>query len=113
MDFEISADLAETGGKVMIAVLVDFIIKDGVMEEFMPLMQQQAENSQRLEDGCLQFDVCTDPNSAYAVFLYEVYDSRAAFDLHLQSAHFKAFDAAVADMIAEKTVRIMTDVFQP
>ncbi|MEM7522936.1 MAG: antibiotic biosynthesis monooxygenase [Pseudomonadota bacterium] len=39
------------------------------------------------------------------MFLYEVYDDAAAFDAHLASDHFKDFDAAVAPMVAAKTVR--------
>lgn len=97
----------------MIALLVDFKIKEGVMDDFMPLMQKQAENSVVLEDGCLQFDICTDPDLPLAVFLYEVYENRAAVDLHMQTSHFKSFDAAVADMIADKSVRVMADVFHP
>ncbi len=97
----------------MIVLLVDFEIKDGAMENFMPLMRQQAENSVQLEDGCLQFDVCTDPGSPQTVVLYEVYESRAAVDLHMETTHFKSFDHAVADMIVNKSVRIMTEVYQP
>jgi quinol monooxygenase YgiN len=113
MDIEISMDLAKTGSGAMIALLVDFKIKDGAMDDFMPLMLKQSENSVRLEDGCLQFDVCTDPDAPLSVFLYEVYEDRAAVDLHMETAHFKSFDAEVADLIAEKSVRVMADVFQP
>ena len=42
------------------------------------------------------------------MFLYEVYDDRAAFEAHLSMPHFKAFDAATADMIRSKTVRALT-----
>jgi autoinducer 2-degrading protein len=42
------------------------------------------------------------------VFLYEVYDDRAAFDAHLSAPHFKSFDAATAGMIRSKKVRALT-----
>ena len=41
-------------------------------------------------------------------FLYEIYDDATAFQAHLASPHFKAFDVQVAQMVAEKTVRIWT-----
>jgi quinol monooxygenase YgiN len=39
------------------------------------------------EPGCRQFDVCTSADDGL-VFLYEVYDDRAAFDAHLAAPHF-------------------------
>ena len=50
------------------------------------------------------FDVCVDPARDNFVLLYEVYSDRAAFDLHLASEHFAAFDAEVRDWVSAKTV---------
>ena len=86
-------------------VTVLFEIAADRFAAFLPLMQTNASTSVRDEVGCLQFDVCTDDASPDQVFLYEVYIDRAAFDAHLQSPHFKSFDAATADMIRAKTVR--------
>jgi quinol monooxygenase YgiN len=38
------------------------------------------------------------------LFLYEVYVDRAAFDEHLQTPHFAAFEAATAGWTLRKTV---------
>ena len=46
-----------------------------------------------------------DPNR---ILLYEIYDDRAAFDLHLQSEHYRRFDAKTRAMLAGKTVTILT-----
>ncbi len=62
------------------------------------------------EPGCRQFDVCTDPDRPGDVFLYELYDDADAFQAHLQTPHFKSFDAKVAGMIAQKTVRTYAKV---
>ena len=56
------------------------------------------------------FDVCTDPADHRAIFLYEVYGDRGAFEAHMASAHFKAFDGAVARMVESKAVRIFERV---
>jgi quinol monooxygenase YgiN len=45
-----------------------------------------------------------------AVFLYERYADRAAFDAHLASTHFRAFDAAVRGMVAAKSMRALQRV---
>lgn len=88
----------------MFVVCVTFTIKAGVMAQFMPLMLKQAENSLALEADCLRFDVCSAGTSEDEVFLYEIYASEAAFQAHLASVHFKEFDAAVGEMIADKAV---------
>jgi quinol monooxygenase YgiN len=54
--------------------------------------------------------VCVDPKDRTSVFLYELYDDRAAFDAHLATAHFKKFDPAVAPMLAAKAVRTLERV---
>lgn len=89
----------------MFVVCVEFGLAEGRMEEFLPLMMEQAANSLSLEPDCHYFDVCRDPEGAPIVFLYELYTDAAAFQAHLQSAHFKSFDAAVAPMVASKQVR--------
>ncbi len=93
----------------MYVVTVTFRIHPGQMDGFLPLMQANAATSRAQEPGCHQFDICRDGDE---IFLYEVYDDRAAFDAHLQSAHFKEFDAAVADMIAEKNVKLFAEVIR-
>lgn len=94
------------------AVVVTFTIKPDAMEEFSVLMRANARTSLLDEQGCHQFDVLSDPARPNEVFLYEIYSDRAAFDAHLASAHFRKFDAAVADMIASKDVRTYAQVLQ-
>ena len=94
------------------AVVVTFQIKPDRMAAFLPLMLANSHTSLLDEDGCHQFDVATDPVRPNEVFLYEIYEDRAAFEVHLASAHFQAFDAQVADMIAHKDVRTYAEVVQ-
>jgi quinol monooxygenase YgiN len=94
----------------MYAVVVTFQIRDGSFDAFLPTMTKNAQTSLSAEPGCHRFDVCTDPERPNEVFLYELYTDRAAFEAHLQSPHFKAFDAQVADMITHKDVRLYAQV---
>lgn len=96
----------------MFAVTVQFRLRPGTEQTFLPLMRENAARSLHDEDGCHQFDVATDPERPGDVFLYELYTDAQAFRLHLQSAHFTAFDAAVADMVADKQVRTYAEVFR-
>jgi len=94
----------------MYAVCVTFKIKPGLIDSFMPAMQQQAKNSLDLEADCHQFDICTDPARPDEVFLYEIYETAEAFQVHLASEHFIKFDEATLDMVAEKTVSTYSTV---
>lgn len=96
----------------MFVVTVTFQIKPDQFEAFLPLMVQNAQTSFATEDGCRQFDVCTDENRPEEVFLYEVYDDEAAFKVHLKTPHFLKFDVEVAGMILDKTVKTYKGVTQ-
>lgn len=92
----------------MYVITVEFEIKPADLAAFLPLMSQNATASARDEPGCRQFDVCQDPDNPNHIFLYELYDDRAAFDAHLAAPHFTAFDKATSGMIRSKTVRALT-----
>ena len=89
----------------MYAVCVTFKLKPGSVAHFLPLMLENAKISLEHETECHQFDVLTDGEKPDQIFLYELYTDRAAFDAHLSSAHFQAFDAATTDMIARKDIQ--------
>jgi len=88
----------------MYVITVEFTIHPDHLAAFMPLMLENARISRETEPGCRRFDVCRDPAQPEHVFLYELYDDRAAFDAHLAAAHFKVFDGAVKAMVASKAV---------
>ncbi len=92
---------------MMYVIVVDFEVRPDRLAEFLPLMRHNADMSVRNEPGCRQFDVCTDPEAPHRIFLYEIYDDRAAFEAHLASPHFRHFDAATVDMVASKNVRAL------
>ena len=85
-------------------ITVEFDIDPTQCAAFMKLMTENAAASLRDEAGCRHFDVCRPREVANRVFLYEVYDDEAAFQAHLQSAHFKSFAAATKDMITARRI---------
>lgn len=97
-----SATRADSG----FVVTVEFVVKPQFVEDFTAAMIENASTSRRDEPGCRQFDVCALPGDRARIFLYEIYDDRAAFDVHLAAPHFKAFDAKVADWVESKSVRL-------
>ena len=87
-------------------IVVDFRINAGAKPEFRRLIDVNARASCRHEPGCRRFDVLEFPDDADRILLYEIYDDRAAFDLHVQSAHFQSFNKASAPLVREKKVLI-------
>lgn len=85
-------------------ITVEFDIDPEQFDAFLPLMTANAEASRRDERGCRRFDVCRPRDTANRVFLYEIYDDEAAFQAHLQTAHFKSFAAATKDMITARRI---------
>lgn len=85
-------------------VCVEFTLKPEHASDFLALIIKNARTSVDKEQGCKQFDVCIAPDDSTKIFLYEVYTSKEAFDLHLKSEHFLLFNSQAADMIADKEV---------
>lgn len=88
----------------MYTVIVRFEVVEQQVAQFQQLMLEQAENSLSREPECHYFDVVVDEAAQNVFHLYELYTDRAAFDIHLQSDHFKNFDQAVASLVKNKTV---------
>lgn len=84
-------------------VTVAFEVKQEHVKSFRRAVLDNAHTSLMAEQGCLVFDVCESPDRP-AFFLYELYQDRTAFELHLATDHFKAFDAMSADWIVSKAV---------
>lgn len=85
-------------------IVVEFTLNEGVLQRFMPLMLANAKASLDSEPGCERFDVLQKSGKPGEIVLYEIYRDRAAFDVHLKSAHFQEFNIATAPMIREKRI---------
>jgi quinol monooxygenase YgiN len=66
---------------------------------FAQLIDRHAHNSRTLEDGCLAFDVCQDPDDPARFVFYEVYRDQAAHARHLEMASNKWFRATAPDLV--------------
>ena len=89
----------------MFVVTVMFQIKKEYIQKFAEAIQATAQFSMDKEPGCHRFDVCKDPDDTNSIFLYEVYVSRESFGLHLESEHYKTFDALVSQWVESKALK--------
>lgn len=74
-------------------IIVEFRAKPDRIDAFAELIDRHAHNSRTLEDGCLAFDVCQDPDDPARFVFYEVYRDQAAHAQHLEMASYKRFQA--------------------
>ena len=89
-------------------VIAKFSVKSGCMDAFLAAAEKDASTSLSSEPGCRQFDVLRSETTQDAVVFYEVYDSRAAFDIHLATDHVAEFRAAFPALIDfERPVRFL------
>lgn len=92
----------------MFVVLVHFEIQPGFEQQFHEAVKLQARNSVLMEEKCHVFDVCQSNSDEANFALYELYSDAEAFDVHLKSEHFLAFDQLVGPWIKDKTVQLLT-----
>jgi (4S)-4-hydroxy-5-phosphonooxypentane-2,3-dione isomerase len=85
-------------------ITVDFLLHTGALDPFLALIRDNARQSLDREPGCDRFDVLVQKGMPDHILLYEIYADKAAFDLHLKSAHFAAFNKAAALYVREKKV---------
>ena len=96
---------------MMYVIVVDFTIDPDRISEFREAIKTNARLSVKQEPGCRQFDVCIDPERDDRIYLYEVYDDETAFKTHLETKHFRDFDARVNDCILAKNVTAFRRLF--
>ena len=89
----------------MYVITVLFSVRPEHSPEFLQAIVANARTSVAEESGCRQFDVCVSDRNSNDVFLYEVYDSKAAFDAHLASAHFRQFTESTAAWVTAKVIQ--------
>lgn len=99
-------DAAAQGGGVYINA-VDLVVIPSEMPKFLEAIKENGANAVK-EPGCREFNITVLANNPNHVFLYEVYDNEAALNAHRQTEHFKKYQAATANMIADRNVRAMS-----
>ena len=88
----------------MFVVIVFFEAKAAHVADFKEAILVNAKASVEGEPGCRQFDVAQAPDDEASFFLYEIYDDEAAFKAHIETPHFKSFDALSAPWVRDKKV---------
>jgi quinol monooxygenase YgiN len=86
---------------------VDLDIVPSERDKFLAAIAEDAAATIK-EPGCLQFDVLVLADDPNHLFLYEVYQSEAAFRAHRETENFKKYASTTASMVAKRVTRTMT-----
>ena len=85
-------------------ITVDFNLHPGTLEQFLPLIVENANRSRSVEPGCERFDVLIPKDSTDRVLLYEIYKDKAAFGEHLKAVHFLEFNKASGSLVKDRKI---------
>jgi quinol monooxygenase YgiN len=94
-------------------LIVEFVVKKECLREFARLIEINAKASVSNEPGCFQFDVNVATDDPSKVLLYEVYESEAAFQVHMQQEHTQTFLAAAKPLITSQSATRWTRQVAP
>lgn len=64
----------------------------------------------RQEEGCIEYRLHQDNDNPALFVFYENWKSAACVEEHMNSPHFRAYVAAVGDLLADKIVHKMTEI---
>ena len=79
----------------MITALFRLHLYPGKRDELVEFLRWDKQVAIESEPGTLRFDFYDDPETENAIYLYESYTDREAFDTHKANAPFKKFDAEI------------------
>jgi len=90
------------------AIFVTIKLKPGNADAFRALIVENAEAAVRDEPACQQFQVLTDEADPDTFFFYEVYSDAEGLEHHRETPHYRKYNAASQDMIAERAIQRCT-----
>jgi quinol monooxygenase YgiN len=74
----------------MIKVVAKQSVKAGKLEEFLPIAKRLVEETNKKDAGCIKYEMYQDLSDPLIVTVMEEWESDAALDAHMKSAHFQS-----------------------
>jgi quinol monooxygenase YgiN len=74
-------------------------IDSAQLENYKAALKEHAETAVRVEPGVLTLYAVYDKNNPTHVTVFEIYASEAAYQAHLETAHFKKYKSTTKDMV--------------
>ena len=85
----------------MIIVTATITGKPGKRDELI-FRSQDVIKSTRLEQGNISYELLASTEDEDVLLMFEKWENREVLDAHMQTEHFKAFGAAIEDLMAKE-----------
>lgn len=75
------------------------VVDSAQLENYKAALKEGVETAVRVEPGVISLQAVYDEKSPTRVTVFEVYAGRDAYQLHIQTPHFKKYKAATQNMV--------------
>jgi quinol monooxygenase YgiN len=72
----------------MIKVVAKQYVKEGKLQEFLPVAQRLVEETNKNDPGCLKYEMYEDISNPLVVTVIEEWENQELLDRHMKSKHF-------------------------
>jgi quinol monooxygenase YgiN len=72
----------------MIKVVAKQYVKEGRLDEFLPIAKTLVEETNKNDAGCIRYEMFQDLSNPLIVTVIEEWESDATLDAHMKSGHF-------------------------
>ena len=79
--------------------IAKIIVKADKLEAYTLALKEGMETAVRVEPGVLSLRALSDKTNPTRITVFEIYEDLKAYNMHIQTSHFKKYKAAVADMV--------------
>jgi autoinducer 2-degrading protein len=100
-------------GKTMSALVVKIQMKAEFRDQFIKEMLADAIGSEKVEQGCLMFNIVNDAADPNVLYLFEVYKDADAIEAHKKMPHFVKWLETTKDWLAAPLEIMPSNVIYP
>lgn len=93
-----------TENSVPIMRIFEFVLVPSDVQSILEAGRKNIETSVRDEPGVLSMYCAVDKDDPTKLYVVEVYRNQAAYQAHVESAHFKAFSEAIRGKIVSRRI---------
>ena len=72
----------------MIKVTANNYVKEDCVEKFLSITKELVEKTNRLDSGCVKYELCRDVNDPLHYVMMEEWEDQKSLDEHMKAAHF-------------------------
>lgn len=73
----------------MIRIVAKNYIKEEDIDDFIAYAQKLVQATVRLDEGCIQYELCKDVDDPTVMVMIEAWEDQASLDEHMRSEHFQ------------------------